>query len=202
MHKGILIAIEGIDGSGKDSQAQRLEEWISARGLNVFRFSFPTYTTPLGKVIQQALTESSFDPHALQLLFSAERMSHKPAILHALTKASAVITARYSASSTIYPVARGLEKAWCIGLEEPLPRPDVTILLDVDVEISLRRSGKTDILESNAPLLRHCRDLYLELASHSSGWHVVNARRTLDEVHRDITNIVGSYLSTSAESDG
>jgi dTMP kinase len=60
MHKGILIAIEGIDGSGKDSQAQRLEEWISARGLNVFRFSFPTYTTPLGKVIQQALTESSF----------------------------------------------------------------------------------------------------------------------------------------------
>ena len=108
MHKGILIAIEGIDGSGKDSQAQRLEEWISARGLNVFRFSFPTYTTPLGKVIQQALTESSFDPHALQLLFSAERMSHKPAILHALTKASAVITARYSASSTIYPVGREL----------------------------------------------------------------------------------------------
>jgi dTMP kinase len=86
MHKGILIAIEGIDGSGKDSQAQRLEEWISARGLNVFRFSFPTYTTLLGKVIQQALTKSSFDPHALQLLFSAERMSHKPAILHALTK--------------------------------------------------------------------------------------------------------------------
>src|SRR5262249_43020871 len=97
---GHLIAFEGLDQSGKQTQAERLVEALRANHHVVTLVSFPDYQTPIGREIGRALQgEHEFPSDVMQLLYIANRYEHRPAIERSLADGAIVVCDRYAASS-------------------------------------------------------------------------------------------------------
>jgi len=192
MTRGRLIAFEGLDQSGKQTQAQRLAHALVADGLGVDSFDFPDYTTPIGREIGAALAgQRSFPADALQLLYVANRCEHRAAIAAALEVGRWVICDRFVASSVAYGEAQNLDPAWLTTIQQVLPRPDLTILLDLAPSVSARRKQQgRDAFEQDLNLLARVRASYQRQAASSTGWQVVDADRDRDEVTRDVLRLV------------
>ena len=190
MTRGRLIAFEGLDQSGKQTQAQRLGAALEADGLTVVSFDFPDYQTPIGREIGAALRGGrSFPPDALQLLYVANRCEHRPAIEAALGAGQWVVCDRYVASSIAYGEAQGLDPAWLALIQRVLPAPDVTVLLDIAPEHAAgRKQQQRDAFEQDLALLARVRASYLRQAA-SPGWHIVDGARDRDAVTTDVIRV-------------
>lgn len=173
--RGYVICLEGIDGSGKDTQLKLLTRYLVSTGIQVEIFNFPEYDGPLGSCIKSALSDPDFNPYALQLLFSAERLRQMPSLERSVSDGKVVVTNRYRWSSYVYAVARGLPREWAENLETPLPEPDLTLLLDLDIETSIRRTGGSDVIERNLLVLERCRQEYLNISRNQEKWKIVDA---------------------------
>ena len=107
---GRLIAFEGLDQSGKQTQAEWLAEALRAAGHRVQTLSFPDYATTIGAEIGAALHgQRTYRPDVLQLLYIANRYEHAPAIRSWLAEGTMVVADRYAASSLAYGEAQGLD---------------------------------------------------------------------------------------------
>lgn len=186
--RGRLIAFEGLDQSGKQTQAALLQAALVARGLGVDTYDFPDYSTPIGHEIGEALKgKREFPPDALQLLYVANRCEHRPAIASALAEGRWVICDRFLASSVAYGEAQGLDPAWLLDIQRVLPMPDVTVLLDIAPdEAAARKLKERDRFEQDIALLGRVRASYLRQAAQGTGWVVVNAASPKDEVAADV----------------
>ena len=186
--RGRLIAFEGLDQSGKQTQAALLQASLVARGLGVHTYDFPDYSTPIGRAIGEALKgEREFPPDALQLLYVANRCEHRPAIESALAAGRWVVCDRFLASSVAYGEAQGLDPAWLLEIQRVLPTPDITVLLDLDPDVAAARKLKErDRFEQDIALLGRVRASYLRQAAHDAGWVVVHAARPKDEVAAEV----------------
>ena len=191
---GALIAFEGLDQSGKQTQALRLRQVLEARGLRVVSFDFPDYLTPIGREIGAALAGSRvFPPDCLQLLYVANRCEHRPAIEAALAAGQWVVCDRYLASSIAYGEAQGLDPEWLGTIQRVLPPADITVLLDIAPEVAAaRKQQHRDAFEQDLDLLGRVRASYLRQASNATGWYVVDAARDRDEVTRDVLQLVNT----------
>lgn len=192
MTRGRLVAFEGLDQSGKQTQAERLRTALEAEGLGVIAFDFPDYTTPVGEEIGAALAgRRAFPPDCLQLLYVANRCEHRPAIEAALAAGRWVVCDRYLASSIAYGEAQGLDPAWLARIQEVLPPPDVTVLLDIAPDVAAgRKQHQRDTFERDLGLLARVRGSYLRQAASAAGWHVVDAARDRDLVSADVRRLV------------
>src|SRR3954468_22517386 len=111
--RGLLIAFEGLDQSGKQTQAETLRDRLIERNRLVRLLSFPAYDTPIGEEIGRALGgERDYGPDVMQLLYIANRYEWKPQIERELERGTIVICDRYLASSVAYGDAFGLDPAW------------------------------------------------------------------------------------------
>lgn len=182
--RGRLIAFEGLDQSGKQTQAAALRVAIEALGVGVDVYDFPDYTTPIGREIGAALNgEREFPPEALQLLYVANRCEHRPAIETALAAGRWVVCDRFLASSVAYGEAQGLDPVWLLEIQRVLPTPDVTVLLDLAPEVAAaRKVAQRDRFEQDLALLGRVRESYLRQAAASTAWVVIDAGRPLEEV--------------------
>src|ERR1019366_1574364 len=132
MGRVMLIAIEGLDQSGKETQARQLRARLEQDGRKVYAASFPGYETPIGHEIAKALrNEREFGPDVMQLLYVANRFEYKPRIERVLTSGGVVICDRYRASSVAYGEAQGLDPKWLEEIQRPLPEAAITLLLDI-----------------------------------------------------------------------
>ena len=192
MSRGRLIAFEGLDQSGKQTQALRLREALEANGLGVVSFDFPDYQTPIGQEIGTALKGGrTFPPDCLQLLYVANRCEHRPAIEAALAAGQWVVCDRYVASSIAYGEAQGLDPDWLALIQRVLPPADMTVLLDIAPEVAAQRKQQhRDAFEQDLGLLGRVRASYLRQASLSAGWHIVDAARDRDAVTVDVLALV------------
>ena len=192
MTRGRLIAFEGLDQSGKQTQALRLRHALEARGLGVVSFDFPDYATPVGREIGAALGgERAFPPDCLQLLYVANRCEHRPAIEAALAAGQWVVCDRYLASSIAYGEAQGLDPAWLALIQRVLPPADLTVLLDIAPDIAAnRKQQQRDAFEQDLALLGRVRASYLRQASGAPAWRVIDAARDRDEVTADVLTLV------------
>src|SRR5687767_3705156 len=106
--RGHLIAFEGLDQSGKQTQAERLLAAFRATGRQAEFVTFPEYTTAIGAEIGRALQgERDYQPDTLQLLYIANRFEFRPRILQWLEAGTMVVCDRYLASSIAYGEAQG-----------------------------------------------------------------------------------------------
>jgi dTMP kinase len=216
--QGRLIAIEGIDGAGKGTQARRLYERLVASGRRVALFSFPRYAeTNFGRYIGEYLNGGfgSLD-HVHQffasLLFAGDRFESREKLVAALHDHDVVLCDRYVASNGAHQGARVPEAdrdAFLARIETVefsvfrLPRPDVTILLDLSVEIAKRQISKKaprvyteqteDLHESDGGYLANVRDTYRSIAARSECWRVIDceergAVRTVESIADDVWN--------------
>jgi dTMP kinase len=179
----MLIAFEGLDQSGKETQARQLRTRLQAEGRVVRALSFPDYDTPLGQEIRQALTGArEFGPEVMQLLYVANRFEHKPRLDHWMSAGDVVVCDRYRASSVAYGEAQGLDARWLEEIQRALPPAAVTILLDISPEtaVARKREGR-DRYERDLGLLSRVRESYRRLAA-ARDWVLIDAEQPRDAV--------------------
>src|SRR5262245_45294657 len=137
---GHLIAFEGLDQSGKQTQAERLLDAFRKSGRSAEFVTFPEYTTPIGSEIGRALKgERDYQPDTLQLLYIANRFEFRPQIDSWLAAGTMVVCDRYLASSIAYGEAQGVDAKWLAEIQSHLPQPSLTLFMDMPPEVSLTR---------------------------------------------------------------
>jgi dTMP kinase len=192
---GLLIAFEGLDQSGKQTQGELLRDRLVEQGRDVRLLSFPDYSTPIGGEILSALRgERHYAPDLMQLLYVANRYERRDEIASARNRGTILVCDRYLASSVAYGEAHGLDPAWLSNIQRYLPQPDVTVLLDMPPDVSAQRkqSGR-DKYERDLTLLARVRQSYLRQATHE-GWVRLDADRDRNLVASDVYAVVAQSL--------
>ena len=192
---GRLIAFEGLDQSGKQTQAEWLAEALRAAGHRVQTLSFPDYQTTIGAEIGAALQgRRAYGPDVLQLLYIANRYEHAPAIRAWLAEGQMVVADRYAASSLAYGDAQGLDVGWLTEVQRLLPAADLTLLLDIAPGTSLERKRVSrDRFEQDLPLLSRVRESYRRQAA-APTWQLVDGAQPPDDVRSAVSDAVRSRL--------
>lgn len=138
--KGILIAMEGIDGTGKSTQLRLLADYLRARGCPVVLTREPT-DGPYGREIRKLYVNR--DRYTLEEeleLFIQDRKQHvREVVAPALAEGKIVLTDRYYFSTAAYQGAAGMDPVEVFNKNNFAPRPDLVILLTMSPEVSLRR---------------------------------------------------------------
>jgi dTMP kinase len=209
-NQGLFISFEGIDGVGKSTQADLMESYLAARGLEVVRTLEPG-GTELGVEIRHLLLhrKGEVSVRSEALLYAADRAHHVASkIRPALAKGQIVISDRFLDSSVAYQGAgRQLDltevrdlSLWAV--DNLLP--DLTVLLDLDAEAASIRRGKTgaepDRLErEKISFFEAARDTYKQLAAaEPKRFHLVDASQDPDSIWKQIQ----PRLETLLESKG
>lgn len=161
--KGIYIALEGIDGSGKTTQAERLAEYFSSKGMSVVRTREPRKEGIIGDLVHQVLTgKLKFPAVALQYLFSTDRvLNQQEVVLPALKIGKIVVSDRSFWSAVVYGILDKGENNYddkaasqlliaqsILSMYHQFTIPDFTFYLKIPLEISLARlKAKEDTKE-------------------------------------------------------
>jgi dTMP kinase len=193
---GLLIAFEGLDQSGKQTQAERLKAEVEARGRTAVLLDFPAYDTRIGKEIQDALHGArEYGPDVMQLLYVANRYEKKPQMEKMLADGTIIICDRYLASSVAYGEAHGLDAGWLREIQRYLPPPDLTILLDIAPETAAgRKTTNRDKYERDLALLSRVRESYRRQAQ-AADWLRLDGERAKDLVAADVLTAVAPLLA-------
>jgi len=189
--RGRIIAIEGIDQSGKRTQTRLLANELKKKGAKVSTISFPIYESPSGRQIQRFLEgKQKYPATALHMLYSLNRWENRGHMIKLTQNSDFVIADRYYPSNLAYGVSRGLSLDWLQGLDRGLPTASLVLVLDVPVHSSFtRKSRGRDAHERDKQLLTKVRRTYGALAK-KFGWKIVDATRSVDEVHEAVWSIV------------
>ena len=189
--RGKIIALEGIDQSGKRTQTRLLAEELERKGARVGTISFPIYRSPSGRQIQRFLAgKQEYPATALHMLYSLNRWENQDRITSLVEKSDFVIADRYYPSNLAYGVSRGLSLGWLQGLDRGLPTASLVIVLDVPVLSSFgRKSSGRDVHERDKQLLLRVGRTYRTLAE-KLDWKMVDANRPVEEVREAVWGIV------------
>ena len=183
-----FVAIEGIDVSGKSTVISLLEKKLP----RVYATREPS-SGPIGRLIKEwALKGGSVDPHVDALLFAADRIEHyKREIEPRVREGYIVISERYIESSIAYQGAAGVSREFVKYINSLVPKPDLTIILDVDPSIAearIRQRGGAEKYEYLS-FLRKVREIYLARAA-EEGYPVIDASRRPEEVAADVAELI------------
>ena len=192
---GALIAFEGLDQSGKQTQAELLRDRLKRHGRKARIVSFPDYGTSIGEEIARALQgEREYGPDVMQLLYIANRYERKADLERWLDGGLILVCDRYLASSVAYGEAQGLDSAWLADLQKFLPPATLTILLDIAPETAVQRKAvERDRYERDLALQSRVRDSYARQAAAPS-WIVIDGERPQDVVAADVFGVVATAL--------
>lgn len=149
MNRGLLIAFEGIDCSGKSTQSKILHQNLP----NSILMSYPNEDSYLGKYIRQIINKQIPKPesqNALHMLFTANRWENNSKIYdYLVNKKQNVILDRYCLSGIVYSINSGISKELCLKYETGLIKPDITIFINTKPEIACKRKGfGTDLYDN------------------------------------------------------
>jgi dTMP kinase len=223
--RGLLIAIEGIDGSGKHTQAKLLEHALTATGFSVYATGFPQYDSWFGTMVGKFLNGDfgpleTLDPRFTAMLYAGDRFEAKPRIEAALNEGQVVLVDRYVGSNLAHQVARApAEKRaelmrWIEHLEYSiygLPRESLILYLRVPPhqaqQLVARKAGRSyttakhDILERNIQHLEQAGEMY-DMLSRSRPWATIqcfdastNSLRLPEDIARDVMDAVRPAVS-------
>lgn len=201
MSRGTLIAVCGIDGSGKTTQLTRLREHLERTTAPVVVTRQPTDRYRRDAVVRAALDlEVPFDEvrHELALLSAFDRARHlREDVLPALDRGATVLSDRYVYSTYAYFMARGIQDlAWLMSINRSVPAPDVTLYLDIApkdaVERVLARDGSSRKREElDVARMSQVREIFLSQPwGGSERYHVIDAARHPDDVWNQIRDVV------------
>lgn len=187
-----IIAFEGIDASGKETQQALLAKALS-RNFIVVEESFPRYHTKIGQLISEYLRgDLKLTKEAVRLLYEADRYNYLNTI-RALEEHGCefLLLDRFTMSGLAYGDATGVDIQWLRQVQNKLPKPDLTIFLDITPgESMLRKGGGGDINEQNFNLLQEVRRVYLELCKSEERVVVIPAMCSVSKVHQKIVEVV------------
>ena len=198
-----LIVLEGLDGAGKSTQIDLLQQLLASRGLRYEYLHFPRFDAPIyGELIARFLrgelgAVDAVDPYVVALLYAGDRADAAPVIRRWLDEGKFVILDRYVYSNVGFQCAKlpaGEERDrladWIVNLEfghNALPRPDLSLFLDVPFAFTERKlsevregddrdylQGGQDIHEASLQLQQDVRSVYLASAAKDPSLRVVD----------------------------
>ena len=196
MGKGIFIVIEGIDGTGKSTQARKLSEWFVSQGREVVLSREPT-DGPWGKKLRESAASGRLSPKDELDYFLKDRRQHvDESITPSLAAGKVVILDRYYFSTMAYQGARGFDPTEIRQLNEAFaPIPDLLIILDLDVDTALSRIGSrgdsANEFEKRESLER-CREIFLSLKEEPFAC-IIDSTGELDMVSACIIECIRSH---------
>ena len=184
----MYIVFEGIDGAGKSTQIGMLKEWLEANGFRVEALVEPT-DSEVGKLIRRILQRPDATTDHVQktlgLLFAADRML----IMDKLEDKSKIFI---SDRSFISSLAYQEPADWIEVLNKYAKKPDLLLLLDLDVAKSVARTSGKDTFE-NETFLTGVKGNYLKLAENYT-CEIIDANNGVNKVSSDIKKAVAPYL--------
>lgn len=216
-----LIVLEGLDGSGKGTQAKLLAAYAAAKGP-VKEITFPDYGSPSSALVKMYLSGAfgkdaeQVNAYAASAFYAVDRFaSYQLKWKDAYLAGETVIADRYVTSNLVFQLTKLPRAEWdgyMHWLEDfeygklGLPRPDAVVYLDADPDVSQRLllhryhgdAEKRDIHETDLPFLRHCRTAALYAAS-ALHWTVLSCTtgetmRAPEDIHKEIVNILEEFL--------
>ena len=204
---GVFVVFEGGDGVGKTTQVDRLCAWLSNAGHDVLKTFEPGDTTVGARIRQIVLDPATGElaPRAEALLYAADKAQHIFAVVRpALERGAVVVCDRYVDSMLAYQGAgRVLEPAevehiahWATeGL-----RPDLTVVLDAELSLTVHAKTEKDRLESAGEVFHErTRQFFLELARRDpERYLVLHARASRDEIAAEVAARVAPLLSPAS----
>ncbi|OGH96138.1 MAG: dTMP kinase [Candidatus Melainabacteria bacterium GWF2_32_7] len=146
-HPGLLIVIEGTDGSGRSSQINKLREWLAIESYGVMVSEWKT-SRLIGRVIDKAKEQNLLNANTFSLMYAADfadRLEHN--IIPALRAGLIVLTDRYTYTAFARDVVRGVSPVWVRKLYDFAPTPDLVFYLQTPVDILLKRIISTSGLD-------------------------------------------------------
>ncbi len=199
LKRGVLIAIEGIDGAGKSTQAKILKERLEKRGFDAILLKEPT-SSKWGKIIKEISKKTeSIDPYKeLELFVKDREFNVKKNIIPFLKNKKIVIVDRYYISTIAYQGARGIDKENIKEMNEKFaPKPDIVFILDIDPDDSLKRIRREkEILFERENFLKEVRKNFLETKINKT--FILDAKLSVDEIADKIENLVLEYLNDNS----
>ena len=206
--RGLLVALEGIDGSGKSSLAERLVERCEARGLPAVLTREPTDTW-LGEAVRRSIREGG-DPFVDAFLFLADHAAHVRQCSAWLAEGKVVVSDRWGDSCLAYQAAalephlaaRGTQALdWLLAAQGPITRrPDVVLLLDLAPELALQRiATRPELVKfEEREFLAKVRRNYLDLAKRLPGYEVLDATQGSDALFEQAWRALARRLGEEA----
>ena len=193
----MYIVLEGIDGAGKSTQAELLNDWLIENGYTTRKIVEPT-GSDIGQIIRKELlnpeSTNDINQQRLTLLFAADRLTLKQEIQDAKNSSDKIlISDRSFYSSICYQNNSSIDPKWIYEVNFHTPRPDLTILLDLSEEEAITRCDREEVFE-NIKFLEKTRKNYLALLDMEENIEVIDANNTLEEVRDSIRKIVQEKL--------
>ena len=206
----MFITLEGPEGSGKSSQLPVLAEWLREQGYNLYTTREPGGTSISDQIrtILHDLENTAMHPRTEILLYLASRSQHVEEVIRPLLeKGTIVLCDRYADSTLAY-------QGYGHGVDIPTLKklldfstgelyPDLTILLDLDVEIGLERrkqsGGEWNRLDAYALAFhKRVREGYLRLAANEpQRWRIVDAAQSFDEVQQALRDVIKKEIKNN-----
>ncbi len=217
--KGKIIVFEGLDSSGKATQAALLEEKLKEKNIKTKLYSFPRYNSFFGKLIAKYLKgefglKEEIPEEFVSLLYSLDRYEIKKEIEEKLKNGFTLIMDRYYTSNFGFQTAKFTEKNekkmfldWLKKIESKMPAPDLVFFLDVPMEFSQKlmdsrkqkdyMNEKKDIHEKDLSYQKKVRDIFLELCEKEEKWVKLDCvlrekLKSKEEINELIVNKVNS----------
>ena len=192
MKRGLFIVIEGLDKSGKTTQANLLCDYLSKKGFIVENWSFPNRETQIGRLCDSYLKNNvNLDKHVIHLLFSANRWEQADRINNLLNSGVFIVCTRYTLSGVVYSSTLGLDREWCMNCDRDLPKPDITIFLDVKPEETVHRYTQDIERYEN---ISFQTNVYNEYKKNIDGSiYVIDGSLSKEEIFKKMVNILSSY---------
>ena len=204
--RGMFITVEGIEGVGKTTNMEYLQQTITAAGRELVVTREPG-GTPLGEAIRGLLLDPQYkgmDPDCeLQLMFAARAEHLDKVIRPAIAAGRWVLCDRFTDATYAYQGGgRGLDTGKIAALEQLVQgdfRPDLTLLLDVPVEVGLARAGNRSapdrFEQEKVDFFERVRQAYLDMAASQDGrYRVIDASRSLDRVQEQLAEVLKDFL--------
>ncbi len=183
-----------MDQSGKTVQSKMLTDRLLEIGVEATLFSFPDYTTVLGRKIKESLAAESVDIQRIHTLLAENRRERLPDIQQALYQNKIIVMNRYYESNMIYGMANGLDVQWLKDLDFDMPKSDMVILLDISASESFRRKHTRDIFETDVQFMENVVDTY-RIYAEQEGWRIIDGTQTPKLVHDSIWDTLKLTIS-------
>jgi len=193
----LIIALEGTDQAGKKTQTEMLVKALRRSKIKTAVFSFPDYSTIIGKEIKNYLYgKRKFPLEIIHYLYAANRWEKLEEIKKSAAKNSILIMNRYYHSNLVYGIANGLKEKWLQKLEEGLPKADLVVVLDASQSDSFsRKKSMRDKFEKDKKFSKKISQIYRRLAK-KHRWKIVNASGTKQEIHKEVLKIIFKKITS------
>jgi dTMP kinase len=209
----MLVVIEGVDGTGKNTQRKLLEEHLRKQGLKVIYYHYPDYDHEYGKMLRSYLDlERELTVKELFLLYLADMVKDSKQVEKQIDEGNIIIMDRYFFSTVAYQSSSGFDYEHAKQVQDifDLRKPDLAFHIDMPVDLAMKRKDMQRVNEENRLSDRHERDsllqekvraLYRRIVSEGFGakkWVVVDGSRSPEEIHKAIADSVDSLLAKAS----